>query len=149
MQEREGRVASTAIVIAIGCDEAGWCHVPGVSVVDVESYNSWAGFLAAIRARGAHGVELVTSDIHEGLKRAIAEEFRGAAWQRCAVHLECDCVRETRSRQLKKRVVRIVAPVFRAKDAGMIRAMHHLACDMLEKCCPGRRAPWRRPSPTP
>ena len=35
---REGRVASTAVVTAIGCDEGGWRRVLGVSVVDTESY---------------------------------------------------------------------------------------------------------------
>ena len=41
---RDGRVASTAVVTAIGCDEAGWRHVLGVGVVDTESYESWLGF---------------------------------------------------------------------------------------------------------
>lgn len=80
---REGRVASTAVVTAIGCDEHGWRHVLGVSVVDTESYDSWLSFLRSVRARGVRGVRLVTSDAHEGLRRAIQETFQGAAWQRC------------------------------------------------------------------
>jgi hypothetical protein len=35
---------------------------------------------------------LVTSDAHEGLRRATRETFQGAAWQRCAVHLIRDCL---------------------------------------------------------
>lgn len=38
---REGRVASTAVVTAIGCDAGGWRRVLGVDVVDTESYDSW------------------------------------------------------------------------------------------------------------
>ena len=34
---REGRVASTAVVTAIGCDAGGWRRVLGVDVVDTES----------------------------------------------------------------------------------------------------------------
>jgi len=133
---RGGRVASTAVVTAIGCDESGWRHVLGLGVVDTESYDSWLGFLRRVRERGVDGVMLVTSDAHEGLRRAIEETYQGAAWQRCVVHLVRDCVREARSHQLRRRVARIVSPVFRAKDAEVVRAMYHLATEMLEDCCP-------------
>ncbi len=132
---RDGRVASTAVVTAIGCDESGWRHVLGLGVVDTESYDSWLGFLKRIRGRGVDGVRLVTSDAHEGLRRAIQETFQGAAWQRCVVRLIRDCVREARSHQMRRRVARIVSPVFRAKDADVVRATCHLATEMLEDCC--------------
>mgnify|MGYP000894433860 CR=1 FL=1 len=82
---RERGVASTAVVTAIGCDEGGWGRVLAVAVVDTEPYDSWLAFLRGVRARGVRGVALVTSDAHEGLRRAISEVFQGAAWQRCAV----------------------------------------------------------------
>ena len=68
--------------------------------------------------------------------RAISHTFQGSAWQRCAVHLIRDCVREVRSRQLRRRVARILLPVFRAKDADFVRAMYHISAEMLEDCCP-------------
>lgn len=139
---REGRVASTAVVTAIGCDEHGWRHVLGASVVDTESYDSWLAFLRSVRERGVTGVRLVTSDAHEGLRRAVQETFQGAAWQRCAVHLMRDCVRAAGSRSLARRVARIVAPVFRAKDADAVRAMYHVAADMLRECCPRAAGVW-------
>lgn len=132
---RERRVASTAVVTAIGCDEDGWRRVLGLGVVDTESYDSWLSFLRRVRARGVTGVQLVTSDAHEGLRRAIGEVFQGAAWQRCVIHLMRDCARAAGSRSLSRRVSRIVAPVFRLKDAGAVRAAYHLAIEMLEKCC--------------
>lgn len=81
-------------------------------------------------------MRLVTSDAHKGLVRAIGEVFQGASWQRCAVHLMRDCMREAGSRRLKRRVGRILSPVFRAKDADVARAMRHVACDMLRERCP-------------
>lgn len=66
-----GRVQSTALVTAI----------------DTETYDGWKSFLLSLRARGIDGVICVTSDAHEGLKRAIQEVFPGAARQRCIVHL--------------------------------------------------------------
>ncbi len=133
---RGGRVASTAVVTAIGCDESGWRRVLGVSVVDTESHESWLGFLRKLRDRGATGAELVVSDAHGGLVRAVGEVFQGAAWQRCAVHLMRDCMREAGSWQLRRRVGRIVSSVFRARDAATAVAMYHAACEMLEGCCP-------------
>ena len=133
---REGRVASTAVVTAIGCDAGGWRRVLGVDVVDTESYDSWLAFLRAIRSRGAAGVRLVVSDAHPGLVRALGEVFQGAAWQRCAVHLMRDCMREAGSWQLRRRVGRIVSQVFRGRDAATVTAMYHAACDMLAGCCP-------------
>lgn len=70
-------MASTAVVTAIGCDESGWRRVLGVSVVDTESYESWLGFLRKLRDRGATGTELVVSDAHGGLVRAVGEVFQG------------------------------------------------------------------------
>lgn len=107
-----------------------------VDVVDTESYDSWLAFLRAIRSRGAAGVRLVVSDAHPGLVRALGEVFQGAAWQRCAVHLMRDCMREAGSWQLRRRVGRIVSQVFRGRDAATVTAMYHAACDMLAGCCP-------------
>lgn len=134
---RERRVASTAVVTAIGCDEDGWRHVLGIGVVDTEGYDSWSEFLGRVKSRGVTGVMPAASDAHEGLRRAIEETFQGAAWQRCAVHLMRDCARAASgSRRLQRRVCRIVAPVFRLKEEGAARAAYHLAVEMLESCCP-------------
>ena len=104
--------------------------------MDTESYDSWLSFLREIKGRGVRGVQLVTSDAHKGLVRAIEEVFQGASWQRCVVHLMRDCMREAGSRQIKRQVGRILSPVFRAKDAATARAMYHVACNMLRECCP-------------
>ena len=133
---RGGRVASTAVATAIGCDAGGRRRVPGVDVVDTEPYDSWPAFLRRVRGRGVSGVELVVSDARPGPARALGEAFRGAAWQRCAVHLMRDCTREAGSLRPRRRIGRILSPVFRAKDAATATAMHHVARDMLETCRP-------------
>ena len=132
---RGDRVASTSVVTAIGCDAGGRGRVPGVDVVDTESYDSWLAFLRKIRDRGVSGVELVASDAHGGLVAA-AEVFQGAVWQRCADHLMRDRMSEAGSRQLRRRVGRIFSQVFRGRDAATVTAMYQAACDMLEGCCP-------------
>lgn len=128
---REGRVASTAVVTAIGCDRGGYRRVVGVSVVDTESEGSWTAFLREVKSRGVRGVQLVVSDAHPGLVNAVASTFQGAAWQRCAVHLMRDCMRECPSKGARRRVGRILSTVFRAKDPDLCRAMYHAAVDMV------------------
>ncbi len=83
----EGRVTSCALVTAIGAGSDGYRHLLGLDAIDTESYAGWLAFLRSLRERGVAGALCVTSDAHEGLRRAIEEVFPGAAWQRCIVHL--------------------------------------------------------------
>ncbi|MBP1888254.1 transposase-like protein [Ensifer mexicanus] len=45
----------------------------------------WMEFLRRLTRRGLHGVKLVVSDAHEGLKAAVAKVL-SATLQRCRVH---------------------------------------------------------------
>ena len=133
---REGRVASTAAVTAIGCDAGGWRRVLGVGVVGTESYDSWLAFPRGVRGRGVAGVRLAVSDAHPGLVRALGEVFQGASWQRRRVHFMRDCMREAGSWHPRRRVGRILSPVFRGRDAATVTAMYRVAIDMPGTCCP-------------
>ena len=134
---RDGaHVASTAVVTAIACDGDGNRYVVGFDVVDTESYESWLGFLRHLRKRGVGGTELVVSDAHQGLVRAIGEVFQGAAWQRCIVHLIRDCCGAAKTREKRARVARLLSPVFRAKDALVVRAAYHRATELVASFCP-------------
>jgi len=84
---REGGVIrSQAVMIAIGVDWEGRRNVLAVDLANRESLSSWKEFCIRLKARGLHGVELVISDDHAGLRKAIAEVFSEAGWQRCYVH---------------------------------------------------------------
>jgi putative transposase len=82
----DGVIASQAVMIAIGIDWEGRRNVLAVELANRESQSSWKDFCLALKARGLHGVELVISDDHPGLRTAVAEVFTEAAWQRCYVH---------------------------------------------------------------
>jgi putative transposase len=83
---RGSRVTAQAVVIATGISADGRREVLGFDVGDSESGPFWTGFLRQLKARGLHGVQLVTSDAHTGLKTAIGSILLGAAWQRCRSH---------------------------------------------------------------
>jgi putative transposase len=82
----DGRVVSRAVVIATGVTADGGREVLGLDVGDSEDGAFWTAFLRSLKARGLHGVQLVISDAHTGLKGAIAAVMAGAGWQRCRVH---------------------------------------------------------------
>jgi len=82
----EGVIRSRAVQIAIGVDHDGRRQILAVELANRESESSWKEFLLKLKERGLHGVELVVSDDHAGLKRAIRETLTEAAWQRCYVH---------------------------------------------------------------
>jgi putative transposase len=74
------------VQVAIGINREGRRCVLGVGLANRESTTSWREFLLGLKQRGLRGVELVVSDDHEGLKKAIGEILPEAAWQRCYVH---------------------------------------------------------------
>jgi transposase-like protein len=82
----EGLIVSRAILIALGIDWDGRRQVLAVDYAPRESQNSWKEFLLGLKERGLHGVRLVVSDDHPGLKRAVREVLSEAWWQRCYVH---------------------------------------------------------------
>ena len=68
---QDGRVLSTAVVIAVGVKaNSGQREVVGFDVGPSEDGAFWSAFLRSLVARGLCGVRLVTSDAHRGLKRA-------------------------------------------------------------------------------
>jgi putative transposase len=84
---QDGKVASTAVVIAVGVKgDTGEREVLGLDVGPSEDGSFWLTFLRSLVERGLKGVRLVTSDAYRGLKGAIEAVLQGASWQRCRVH---------------------------------------------------------------
>jgi transposase-like protein len=80
------RVVNLAMVIAVGVDEEGERHLLGFDLGGSEDEAFWLAFLRSLVKRGLKRVQLVISDAHEGLKKALSQVFAGASWQRCRVH---------------------------------------------------------------
>jgi putative transposase len=81
----DDRVESMAVVIATGANLQGRREVLGFDVIAAESEEGWAEFFKGLKDRGLHGVKLVTSDAHTGLKNAVRKVLK-VEWQRCKVH---------------------------------------------------------------
>lgn len=81
----DDRVESMAVVIATGVNLEGRREVLGLDVIPAESEEGWAQFFKSLKERGLHGVKLVISDAHTGLKAAVRKVMK-VEWQRCKVH---------------------------------------------------------------
>ena len=81
-----GRIVNVCVVVATGVNAEGQREILGMDVGASEDGAFWLAFLRSLTTRGLSGVELVTSDAHQGLKNAIAAVFAGASWQRCRTH---------------------------------------------------------------
>lgn len=82
-----GTVVSCALLIATGITAEGQRTILGVSVSLSEAEVHWREFLASLQTRGMHGVRLIVSDDHKGLRAALQSRFPGVPWQRCQFHL--------------------------------------------------------------
>jgi transposase-like protein len=82
----EHRVVSRAFFIAIGINSNGQKEVLGFDVYDAERIDTWKDFFESLKSRGLRGIDIITSDSHQGLVEAITQCFPGASWQRCQAH---------------------------------------------------------------
>ena len=73
-----GRIVNVCVVVATGVNAEGQREILGMDMGASEDGAFWLAFLRSLTARGLSGVELVTSDAHQGLKNAIAVVFAGA-----------------------------------------------------------------------
>ena len=82
------KVVSQGVLVVSAVKDDGMREILGVEVADTESEATYQELFRSLKGRGLKGVELVTSDDHEGLKAAIFRHFQGASHQRCQVHYQ-------------------------------------------------------------
>ena len=111
-----GKVLDAALLIAIGVTPEGQRTILGVSVSLSEAEVHWRQFLASLRERGLHGVRLVISDDHSGLKAARQSELTGIPWQRCQFHLQQNATAYVPRVSMRREVARALRSIFTSPD---------------------------------
>ncbi len=89
------RVQSKGFLVAVGVNEEGYREIIGFQVANSETETSWSDFFLSLEDRGLKDVQLVTSDTHKGLVKAVRKHFQGATWQRCQTHFSKNLLDQT------------------------------------------------------
>ncbi len=113
---RDGAVKSCAVLIASGVLNDGRRSILGVSVAISEAEVHWRDFLLSLQERGLHGVKMITSDDHAGLKAALNAVFPGVLLQRCQVHMQRNAASQCTRMSLRKEAAKTIRDIFNAPD---------------------------------
>lgn len=111
----DGRVRSRGVMIGYGVTLEGHREILGLMLGDTESEASWNEFFSSLKARGLRGLELITSDHHSGLVKALRQQFQGVTWQRCQMHFIRNILDVT-PKALKTEVKGRIRSIFEAPD---------------------------------
>ena len=131
-----GSVISCAVLVAIGITPEGKRSVIGVSVSLTEAEVHWRDFLASLQNRGLHGVQLIVSDNHAGIKAARKARFSGVPWQRCQFHLQQNAMQYVPKIALRKAVAADLRAAFDAPDRNEAQRQLDIAVKKYAKSAP-------------
>ena len=120
---QDGAVRDAALLIATGVGRDGKRAVLGISVSVGEHEVHWRTFLQSLVARGLRGVQLITSDAHEGLAAARRTVFGGVPWQRCQFHLQQNASAYVPRQEMKAEVAADIRAIFNAPNRGEAEAL--------------------------
>src|SRR6266480_4304568 len=129
-----GRVVRKALVLAYGVHESGYREVIALDVGEAETEAFWRSFLRSLVKRGLTGVQLVVSDAHAGLKKAIGQVL-GCPWQRCTVHFLRESLGHAR-REQQPMLAALLRPLFNADTSEQARELVGDALDRLRQPLP-------------
>jgi putative transposase len=129
-----GRICSVSVVKAIGVNKDGYREVLGLDVITQEDGAGWLSFLRSLKARGLSGVQLATSDDHQGLVEALAGVL-GASWQRCRTHFARNLLTKV-ARSHQPMVATLVRSIFAQGSSAEVWAQHARVVEQLESRFP-------------
>jgi transposase-like protein len=136
-----GSVVSCAVLIAVGITPDGHRSLLGVSVSLSEAEVHWREFLGSLQERGLHGVKLIISDNHAGLKTAREARFTGIPWQRCQFHLQQNAAHYVPRISMRPEVASDLRAIFNSPDRAEADRHLQIAVKKYEKTAP-KLAAW-------
>ena len=126
---QDGTVRSCAVLIAAGVREDGKRSLLGTSCSISEAEVHWRSFLSSLKQRGLHGVVMITSDDHEGLKAALKATFNGVACNRCHCHLQRNAMAYVPKLHMRAAVAEHIRNIFNAPDRDQAERLLDLTVD--------------------
>ncbi len=101
----------------------------------------WRQFLESLVKRGLHGLELVISDAHSGLKAARQAVFPSVPWQRCQFHLQENAQSYVPKQSMKKAVANDIKSTFTAPNLNEAQRLLQLTVEKYKARAP-RLSEW-------
>ena len=118
----EGRVRAVSALVATGVNAQGYREILGLRLGDSESERTWQDFFTWLKERGLSGVDLLVSNHHGGLVKAVRQQFQGATWQRCQTHLSTN-IADATPKTLQDEIHARLRPIFDAPDEATARTL--------------------------
>ena len=131
-----GQVLDAAALIACGVDADGRRDILGCSVSLSEAEVHWRAFLTSLKDRGLYGVELISSDAHEGLQAARRAVFPSVPWQRCQFHLQQNAGQYVPSVTMRSAVAADIRAIFNAPDQHEAERLLEMFVERYQKTAP-------------
>ncbi len=131
-----GSVINCAVLIATGITYEGQRSVLGVSVSLSEAEAHWRSFLSSLKTRGLHGVIMITSDNHEGIKAALKSTFNGVSWNRCHVHLQRNAIAYVPKVDMRSAVARDIGNILTAPNLDEAQRLLNMAVEKYRSKAP-------------
>ena len=135
---RQGAVRSTTVMLAVGINADGQREILGLETAFGETEEGWRRFIRKLKERGLSGVELATSDAHEGLVQALREAFPGLIWQRCQAHFRRNVLDQTPS-DYRDRMHQALDQILEAPSQEEAQARFEAVAPEIEEKAPGAR----------
>ena len=131
-----GHVIDNAVLVAHGIDDEGMKRIVGVSVSLSESEVHWRSFFESLVKRGLHGIELIISDAHSGLKAARKSVFPSVPWQRCQFHLQQNAQGYVPKQSMKQAVANDIKAMFTAPNLDEAQRLLQLTTEKYREKAP-------------
>jgi transposase-like protein len=129
-------VRDCAVLIALGIDDKGKREVLGVQVSLSEAEVYWRTFFSGLQKRGLHGIKLMISDAHSGIKAARKAVMPSVPWQRCQFHLQQNAQSYITKKSKNKSVATDIRAIFNAPNGDEAKRQLDLFIDKYQTSMP-------------
>ena len=128
-----GQIVSVVVAVASAANKLRKREIVRFDTFTNEDTEAWTRFLRGLVERGLHGVDVVISDAHLGLKAAIDTVLAGSSWQRCQTHAMRNLLSYV-PKHTQEIVATLVRSVFAQPDATAVRQQFPRVVSQLERC---------------
>ena len=128
------RVVSVPVLAALGATEDGAKRLVALELAVSEASGHWGHLIDGLRRRGLPSPELIVTDGHAGLKKAVAT-WPGTRIQRCARHKQQNLV-DACPVHARKEMLRDYQRIVGAEDGLAARKAHAAFRSKWSKLCP-------------